>query len=141
MSDDFLDSNVIVYLFDETDPHKFNVARELVDDAIESGRAVISFQVVQEVLNLLTTKFIAAATPDRAAEALENILVPMWRVMPSRQLYDQCLRVQSRYGFSFYDSLIVAAALEAGCSRLFSEDLQEGQRIDGLAIVNPFGGA
>jgi predicted nucleic acid-binding protein len=43
-----------------------------------------------------------------------------------------------RYGFHFYDSLIVAAALEAGCSRLFSEDLQHGQRIDGLTVENPF---
>jgi predicted nucleic acid-binding protein len=46
--------------------------------------------------------------------------------------------LQSRYGFRFYDSLIVAAALEAGCDRLLSEDFQDGQRIEGLTVVNPF---
>ena len=46
--------------------------------------------------------------------------------------------LQGRYGYSFYDSLIIAAALEVGCTRLYSEDLQHDQRIHGLTIVNPF---
>jgi predicted nucleic acid-binding protein len=58
--------------------------------------------------------------------------------MPSRGLYEQALNIQGRYGYGFYDSLIIAAALEAACSRLISEDFQDGQRIEGLRIVNPF---
>ncbi|MPZ13588.1 MAG: PIN domain-containing protein [Chloroflexi bacterium] len=138
MSDDFFDSNVLVYLFDETDPRKFHIARQLIDRAIEAGSAIISFQVVQEVLSLLTNKFATPASPDRAHDVLENVLVPLWRVMPSQNLYDRALAVQSRYQHGFYDSLIVAAALEAGCTRLLSEDLQDGQRIERLTIVDPF---
>lgn len=50
------------------------------------------------------------------------------------------MRIQSRYLYSFYDSLIIAAALEAGCGNLYSEDLQDRQRIEQLTIVNPFRG-
>ena len=53
-------------------------------------------------------------------------------------MYARGLGVHPQYGFSFYDSLIVAAALEAGCTRLYSEDLQHGQRVDHLTIQNPF---
>ena len=58
---------------------------------------------------------------------------------PTPALYRRCLDVQERWKYGFYDSLIVAAALEAGCKRLLSEDLQHGQRIEGLRIENPFG--
>ena len=57
---------------------------------------------------------------------------------PTAALYQSAVSFQSRYGFSFYDSLIVAAALEAGCTRLYSEDLQHGQQIQRLTILNPF---
>ena len=58
--------------------------------------------------------------------------------MPSSTLYERALELQGRYRFSFYDSLVVAAALESGCTRLYSEDLQHGQRVGGLTIENPF---
>jgi predicted nucleic acid-binding protein len=58
--------------------------------------------------------------------------------MPSRELYRRCLEIKIRYRYSFYDSLIIAAALEDGCTRLLSEDLQHGQRIEGMVITNPF---
>jgi predicted nucleic acid-binding protein len=57
---------------------------------------------------------------------------------PSASLYHRALDVQSRWKFSFYDSLIVAAALGLGCKTLWSEGLQHGQKIDGLTIRNPF---
>ena len=70
-----------------------------------------------------------------------TLLFPLWEInpiAPTPELYQSGLRVQTRYGFSFYDSLIVAAALEAGCTTLYSEDMQDGQRIEGLTIRNPF---
>ena len=69
---------------------------------------------------------------------MENVLAPLFRVPASIPLYNRALDVQARYRYSFYDSLIVAAALDAGCDRLYSEDLQGGQRIEGLRVVNPF---
>ncbi len=138
MSVDFLDSNVFIYLFDEKAPAKRLVAQELVKKAIERGAAVISFQVVQETLNVLTTKLKVPATPDDARRFLSHVLAPLWRVMPSEALYDRALGIRARYQYGFYDSLIVAAALEAGCTRLYSEDLHDGQEIEGLIIANPF---
>jgi predicted nucleic acid-binding protein len=58
--------------------------------------------------------------------------------MPIQKLYLRALDIQDRYHFGFYDSLIVSAALQAGCNRLYSEDLQHRQRIEGLTIENPF---
>ena len=65
-------------------------------------------------------------------------MTPLRRVNPTRALYQRGLDLQTRYRFDFYDSLIVAAALEAGCKTLYSEILQHGQQIDGVTITNPF---
>ena len=62
----------------------------------------------------------------------------MWKVNPTLELYQSGLELQSRYRFGYYDSLIVAAALHAKRSRLYTEDLQHGQRIQRLTIINPF---
>lgn len=138
MSVDFIDSNVFVYLFDETAPGKRQTARALIESGLESGNARISYQVVQEALNVITRKLLVPASTDQARRFLDTVLTPFWRVMPSTNLYHRALDLQSRYGYSFYDSLIIAAALEAGCSRLYSEDLQDGQRIESLTIEDPF---
>ena len=136
MSGDFLDSNIFVYVFDETDARKSGIAHDLVRRAHADESAAISFQVVQETLNVITKKLKAPAEDARAF--LEHVLMPLWRVMPSPALYQSALDAQARLRFSFYDSLIVAAALEAGCTRLYSEDLQHGQKIGRLSIHNPF---
>lgn len=138
MSADFLDSNVFVYLFDETDERKCALAQQVVSAALGSGNGVISFQVVQETLNVITRKLKVAVKPEDALAFLRDALQPMWRVPPSAGLYARAMGLQGKLGFSFYDSLIVAAALEAGCKRLLSEDLQHGQRVEGLRVENPF---
>ena len=141
MSDDFIDSNVFVYLFDETDERKREIADGIVKSALQDHSASISFQVVQEILNAVTRKLPTPMTAEDAGRFLEQVLGPLWRIYPSLALYRRALGVQARYRYSFYDSLIVAAALEAGCTRLYSEDLQAGQEINGLTIENPFGDA
>lgn len=138
MSGDFLDSNVLLYLFDDTDDRKRSVAQELVREALEVDGTIISHQVVQETLNVLTTRLRPPATAEQAKKFFDKVLMPLWRSMPNAALYERALDVRSRYGFSFYDALIVAAALQAGCSRLLTEDLQHGQRIEGLVVENPF---
>src|SRR5215210_9585230 len=138
MSGEFIDSNVFVYLFDETDDRKRDTAERLVDSALQTQNASISFQVVQETLNVVTRKLPTPMTAEGAKRFMEQVLAPLWRVSPSLALYHHALDVQARYRYGFYDSLIVAAALDAGCTRLYSEDLQDGQRIEGLTIENPF---
>jgi len=138
MSADFIDSNVFVYLFDETDPAKRQTAEELIRVGLETGAAAISFQVIQETLNVITRKFETPANLDEARRLMDEVLVPLWSVMPSQGLYHRALDIHVRYRFSFYDALIIASALAAGCTRLYSEDLQHGQQIEGLTIANPF---
>jgi predicted nucleic acid-binding protein len=138
MSGDFIDSNVFLYLFDETDERKREIADGIVESALQAHSASISFQVVQEVLSVVTRNLAAPTTAEDAGRFLERVLGPLWRVSPSMALYRRALDVQARYRYGFYDSLIITSALDAGCSRLYSEDLQDEQRIEGLTIENPF---
>ena len=132
----FIDSNVILYLFDETDDAKRGRAESLVYESLERGSGCISYQVVQETLNVVTRKLGVGA--EAALRLLDEVLAPLWSVSPSGALYRQGILLRARYRLSFYDSLIVAAALQAGCSRIYSEDMQHGQRFDAASIVNPF---
>ena len=104
--------------------------------SLTGGTGCVSFQVVQETLNVLTRRL--GFVPEDARRTLEQVLLPLWQVNPSAALYQDAITLRGRYGFSFYDSLIVAAALEAGCTRLYSEDLQHGQQVQRLTILNPF---
>jgi len=135
-ADVFLDSNVLIYLFDETDIRKNQRAEDVVRQSLETGRGCISHQVVQETINVVTRKL--DATREDAREFLDRVLIPLWSVNPTPALYRRALDVRQRYGFSFYDSLIIAAGLEAGCKTLYSEDLQHGQQVEGLTVVDPF---
>lgn len=134
--ENFLDTNTILYMFDRTDQAKRERAEQLVRDAIETGNGCISYQVVQEALNVASKKL--GFSPDDSLALLRNVLVPLWTLHPSPGLYERGLALHGSYGFSFYDSMIVSAALESGCARLYSEDLQHGQRIQSLTIENPF---
>ena len=135
-AEDFIDTNVFVYLFDDTDAGKRQSAERLVSHSLANGTGCISYQVIQETLNTVIRKL--GAAPENARRLLDDVLIPLWQVYPTPALYRVGLGLQSRYGFSFYDSLIVAASLEAGCTRLYTEDLQHGQQIERVTIVNPF---
>ena len=134
--EEFLDTNVLVYALDETDEAKHRRAEQLVQRSIEMGSGCISYQVVQETLNVAIRKLGFSAGDARTLFA--QVLTPLWKVSPSGVLYERGLTICDRYGFSFYDSMIVAGAVESGCIRLYSEDLQHGQRIQSLTIENPF---
>jgi predicted nucleic acid-binding protein len=135
---DFLDSNIFVYAVDKAAPSKQKIASQLIAQSHADQSAIISFQVVQETLHVLRRKFQTVVSMPDTIEFLRGVMAPFWRVQPSAGLYTSALQIQERLGFSFYDALIVAAALEAGCQRLISEDLQHGQKINGLVIHNPF---
>ena len=134
----FIDTNVFIYHLDATDARKHALAERVVHDGLASGDACISFQVVQECLNVALRKAEVALPLDAARSYLDTVLAPLLQVPASAALYHRALDVQARWRFGFYDSLIVAAALAAGCRRLLSEDLQHGQRIENLTIHNPF---
>lgn len=134
----FLDTNILVYSFDPSTPAKQQIARQLIETALSSQMGVISSQVVQEFLNVAQRKF---AKPMGVAEArryLNGVLLPLCQLFPSISLYDKALLLREETGYSFYDSLILAATLELGCKTLLSEDLQDGRTIHNVTILNPF---
>ena len=108
----------------------------LVNTALVEGSAQISFQVVQETLNVITRKLKVPVRLEDAHQFLDQVL--LWKINPNRVLYQRGLEIQTRYQLGFYDSLIIAASLQAGCKTLFSEDLQHGQQIETLIIQDPF---
>ena len=134
----FIDTNVFIYHLDPTHPGKHAVAEQVVRRALSERNACVSFQVVQECLNTVLRKAEVPLDEAGARSYLDVVLAPLLQVPATVPLYQRALDVRQRWRFSFYDSLIVAAALQAGCRRLLSEDMQHGQRIDGLVIENPF---
>ena len=137
-AESFLDTNVLIYQLDTSDPAKSAIADGLVREAIATGNACISYQIVQEFLSVALRKAAVPLDVTSAREYLENVLAPLVRVSASVDLYHRALGVQDRYRYGFHDSLIIAGALEGGCRRLLSEDLQHGQVIGSLTIESPF---
>ena len=134
----FLDTNVLVYSFMPGDASKREKARRIVTRALEKHDGVISFQVVQEFLNVATRKPQRYMTQPEAQAYLSQVLLPLCEVFPDAPLYSSALSIAEETGWTFYDSLIVGAALAAGCSVLLTEDLQHGRAIRGMEIRNPF---
>ncbi len=134
----FIDTNVFVYHVDDSDSRKSDIAHALIREAIATGNACVSFQVVQEFLNTMVRKAERPLGHQHTHAYLSEVLAPLCRVYASIPLYQNALDIQARYRFGFYDSLIVAAALSANCTQLLTEDLQDGQRIENLEIRNPF---
>lgn len=126
----FLDTNLLVYA-QTTDP-KSEIARQ----AIAEG-GTISVQVLNEFANVLQRKL--GLNWDEIAAALEDVKTALGPVRPiDLDTHNTAVELSRGHGFHIYDSLIIAAALEAECDQLLTEDLQAGRRIEGLAIVNPF---
>ena len=134
----FLDTNILVYQFDHTHPAKQKMAQQLVAEALLGERAVISSQVIQEFMNVAVGKFSTKLSSDELRLVMANVLQPLWAHVPSYEFYERALGLQTANSLSFYDALIVQAAIDLGCTLLYSEDLQAGQQFGSLVIQNPF---
>jgi len=134
----FIDTNVFVYSFDNSQPAKKERSVELIQDALQTGSGIISTQVVQEFLNVATQKFAVPMKSEDARAYLRLVLNPLCQIYPGITQYDSCLELRSETGYSFYDSLILAAAIQGGCEILYSEDLQDRQQVRGVRIENPY---
>jgi len=134
----FLDTNLFVYTFDSHAPAKAKKAAALIRRAANTGEGIISYQVVQEFFNVAFRRFAQPLSAAEAEQYLITVLRPLLAVHSSASLYLEGLRIAEKHRLSWYDALIVAAAIEGGCAKLYSEDLQHGRTIDALVIENPF---
>jgi len=134
----FLDTNIFVYAFDRSAPAKAKKAAELVRQAADTGRGIVSFQVVQEFFNVAFRRFVHPMSVAEAEQYLITVFRPLLAIHSSPSLYMEAMRIAGKHRLAWYDSLIIASALEGRCEILYSEDFQRGHEIDGLEIANPF---
>jgi predicted nucleic acid-binding protein len=133
---EFLDTNVLVYSYDIADPGKQEIAQSLVRKAL-AGDMVTSAQVLGEFAATLLHKVAPRVDPAELT-AILDALGPIPTVATDADLVRRAVEVQGRYGLHFYDSMIIAAAERAGCERIWSEDLNSGQKYFGISVQNPF---
>jgi predicted nucleic acid-binding protein len=134
---EFFDTNILVYAVDHADPIRQRIAAGLLREALEKGGPVISTQVMLEFRAVATRrKLLTGEGITRFLRGLTGANV----VAADLEFIWKTFETQERFGFSVWDAAIVHAALEARCDVIYTEDLQHGQRIDSLEIVNPFRG-
>lgn len=130
-ADSFLDTNILVYAHSQGD-HRTATARQLL-----LGGGAVGVQVLNEFASVARAKL--RFTWAEVQQAIEHIVTLCPNPRPLRiETHLHALKLSKRYGFSIWDSLILAAAMEAGCETLLTEDMQHGQVVEGVRIENPF---
>ena len=133
---EFLDTNVLVYAYDPGDSRKQRIAQELIRRAL-AGDCLLSTQVLAEFAATVLHKMQPAARPEDVAAVLDA-LGAIRVVIPDADVVRRAVDVRAEYGVHFYDGMIVAAAERGGCGRIWSEELNPGQKYFGVAVENPF---
>lgn len=135
MSDVFLDTNVLAYAFDTSDQTKQERAMALMTECTD---AAISTQVMLEWFNVVTRRLAVPMPVARATELLQD-WPRAYRVVPTDpDLVIAAARLTTIAQLSLWDAMIIAAAVKSGCTTLYTEDLNAGQVIHGVTVVNPF---
>jgi predicted nucleic acid-binding protein len=133
----FLDTNVLVYLFDHDEPAKARTTRDLLERA-KPGELALSAQVLSEFYVVVTRKLSRPLDTAVALQAVDWLsLLPIVALDP--MLIKAAIRASRASQLSYWDALIVVSAASAGCTRLLTEDLNDGQVIDSVRVENPFG--
>ena len=133
----FLDTNIIVYAYDSSAKNKHEIAKKIMIDLWDSGHGLISTQVLQEFYVSITKKIPKPLEINLAKRIIEDLLY--WDVIVNNgEAILEAIEIQRRNKFSFWDSMVVQAALKGGAELLLSEDLESGRVISGVKIENPF---
>lgn len=133
----FVDTNLLVYARDASEPGKQAQALAWVEHLWRTRSGRLSFQVLQEYYSATTHKLKPGLSPEQARADIRDLFA--WRPVPvGVEILRASWQVEDRFGLSCWDALIVAAARIAGCEHLLTEDLQDGADLDGLRVANPF---
>lgn len=133
----FIDTNVIVYAHDSASPDKRDKARAIIAEGIGSENAAISTQVLSEFYVTITQK-VQMPLSSHAARKEVILLSALEVVDIDMPLVARAIEIRERWQISYWDSLIVAAAERAGCSKVLSEDFSDGQVYGGVTVRDPF---
>jgi predicted nucleic acid-binding protein len=132
MSKTTLDSNILIYAFGKQDDKKKEIAKGIISDC-----EIVSLQAINETLFVLYAKF---KFPVIELETVKNFLVQVFNISEiNTSTLSKSLQIMKKYNYSFWDSMMIASALNNQCQTLYSEDMHHGQIIeDKLEIINPF---
>ena len=133
----FVDTNVFVYLHDDSEPEKKQRADDWIALLVNRRAGRLSFQVLQELYAVLT-RTVKETLPPATAQAIVRDLVA-WRPTPiDLSILERAWALGQRYALSWWDSLIVAAAQRSQCKVVLTEDLQDGQVFGAVRVIDPF---
>lgn len=133
----FVDTNVIVYAYDTSAGEKHGIAKQIVLDLWDSGQGLLSTQVLQEFFVTVTAKINKPLDVFSAREIVQDLT--KWEVVSlERSIILSATDLHVQYKYSFWDSMIIQAAVSGGAKLLLSEDLSANQTIAGVKIQNPF---
>lgn len=133
----FVDTNVLVYARDASEPEKQRAAERWVRSLWEAGAGRLSAQVLNEYYVVVTEKLQPGLDREQARADVRNLMA--WAPIPiGRPVIEGAWTVQDRYGLSWWDSLVVSAAQVAGCAWLLTEDLEQDMMFDRVRVVDPF---
>jgi predicted nucleic acid-binding protein len=135
----FVDTNILVYAYDSSAGDKHEIAKKEIAALWDSGQGLISTQVLQELYVTLTKKVPKPVSPDLAKPIIQDLL--QWKVITNDGTSIlEAIEIQKKHLLSFWDALVVQAAVKGGADVLLTEDFEPGRSLDGLTIRNPFFG-
>jgi len=133
----FIDTNILIYAHDLDAGKKHTIAVEIIKDIWEGRNGVISTQVLQEFYINMTRKILKTISPMEAREIIRSYL--SWEIKENSPMsIVRASEIEEKYRISFWDALIVVAAYSAKVDKILTEDLHDGQMIEGIFIENPF---
>ena len=128
----FIDSNIMIYAYSSTEISK----KDKVLLMLENEEIAISTQVINEFIWIMSRKF---NVDMESLKVINNNLFEIFNVgMVSKATIDKAIDIAKRYKYAYWDSLMLSSALESRCIAIYSEDMQHGQIIEGVRIINPF---
>jgi predicted nucleic acid-binding protein len=133
----FVDTNVLVYAYDDKEGTKQKTARLVLHELRQERSGVLSMQVLQEFYNTVTRKLASPLPRDKARLIVDSFA--HWCIETTPAEIRRAFQIEDEARIGFWDALIVASAVRAGATRILSEDLNPGQTIAGIRIENPFG--
>lgn len=133
----FVDSNILVYAYDNTQGDKHQKAITLLENLWSAGVGCLSVQVLQEFYYNITRKSAKPLSPSEAAQVIEDF--SDWIIhRPGIRDVLAAIELLQRHNISFWDAMILRSAMQCNCARLWTEDLSNGQRYEDVTVTNPF---
>ena len=133
----FVDTNIVVYAHDRSSGGKYKISRDILRELWKKRNGILSTQVLQEFFHISTKKISDRISLSKVEESIKHLLA--WKIVVNDgSNILQAIDIYKKYKYSFWDSLIIQAAISGKAEILLSENLQSGQIIESVKIINPF---